>query len=149
MGRSKPDVAAVACMKNCAGPARLASFLPDFARDSHGNLAEQNRAVGAQRGADTRRPAAAAPGGIAAAVTLTQKYGCVACHGMENKSIGPSFRDVANMHAGRADAIDYLAAKIKAGGSGVWGAMPMPAQALSEAEAKILAQWLVQGLGRQ
>ena len=151
MGKRKPDVAAIACMKNCAGEAKLASFLPDFARDAHGNLAEQNRAVGAQHGADTRRPvpvAVAAPGAAAAAIALTQKYSCVACHGMENKLIGPSFRDVANKHASRADAVDYLAAKIKAGGSGVWGAMPMPAQALSEAEAKTLAQWLAQGMGK-
>jgi S-disulfanyl-L-cysteine oxidoreductase SoxD len=49
------DVRAVACMKDCAPEVKVASFLPDFARDAHGNLAEQNRAVGAQRGADTRR----------------------------------------------------------------------------------------------
>ena len=155
-GKRKADVAAVACMKNCAGEAKLASFLPDFARDAHGNLAEQNRAVGAQHGADTRRPVpaaivvthTAAPSAAAAAIALTQKYSCVACHGMENKLIGPSFRDVSNKHAGRADAVDYLAAKIKAGGSGVWGAMPMPAQALSEAEAKTLARWLAQGMGK-
>ena len=152
--KRKPDVAAVACMKDCAGKAKLASFLPDHARDAHGNLAEQNRAVGAQKGADTARPAstttplavaaAAAPGGAAAAIALTQKYSCVACHGIDNKLIGPSFREVANKHAGRADAVDYLAGKIRAGGSGVWGAMAMPAQSLSEAEARAIAQWLAQ-----
>jgi mono/diheme cytochrome c family protein len=55
-GRSKPDVSAKACMTGCATEPTVASFLPDFARDAHGNLAEQNRAVGAQRGADTTRP---------------------------------------------------------------------------------------------
>jgi S-disulfanyl-L-cysteine oxidoreductase SoxD len=156
IGKRRPDVAAVACMKDCAGEAKLASFLPDFARDAHGNLAEQNRAVGAQHGADTSRPVSAttavakavAPSAAAAAIALTQKYSCVACHGMENKLIGPSFRDVSNKHASRTDAVDYLAAKIRAGGSGVWGAMPMPAQALSEAEAKTLARWLAQGMGK-
>ncbi|MEK9802506.1 MAG: cytochrome c, partial [Curvibacter sp.] len=48
----QPDVRAVACMKDCATEARVASYLPDYARDAHGNLAEQNRLVGAQRGAD-------------------------------------------------------------------------------------------------
>jgi S-disulfanyl-L-cysteine oxidoreductase SoxD len=152
----RPDVAAFACMKDCAGEAKLASFLPDFARDAHGNLAEQNRAVGAQHGADTSRPASAttavakavAPSAAAAAIALTQKYSCVVCHGMENKLIGPSFRDVSDRHARRTDAVDYLAAKIRAGGSGVWGATPMPAQTLSEAEAKTLARWLAQGLGK-
>ena len=170
LGKRKPDVAAVACMKDCAGEAKLASFLPDFARDAHGNLAEQNRAVGAQHGADTSKPAsatsplppvamaapaaaapvpkAAAPAG-AAAIALTQTYSCVACHGMEIKLIGPSFRDVSKKHASRADAVDYLAAKIKSGGSGVWGAMPMPPQALTEAEARTVAQWLADGMKKQ
>ncbi len=53
----KPDVKAVACMKDCAAEPSVASFLPDFARNAHGNLAEQNRPVGAQRGADTTAPA--------------------------------------------------------------------------------------------
>ncbi len=167
LAKRKPDVLALACMKDCAGPPKLASFLPDFARDSHGNLAEQNRAVGAQHGADTSRPGLATPvqpaaatavpapaaqdpnappPAATAAIALTQKYGCMACHSMENKLIGPSLRDISNKHAGRADVVDYLAAKIKAGGSGVWGAMPMPAQALSEAEARLIAQWLAQGM---
>lgn len=57
----KPDVKALACMKNCAPEPVLASVLPDFARNAHGNLAEQNRAVGPQRGADTTRPMPARP----------------------------------------------------------------------------------------
>ncbi len=169
LGQRKPDVKAVACMKGCAGPATLASFLPEFARDSHGNLAEQNRVVGAQHGADTTRPetatptlpaaATAAPApaaagakvaapGAAAATALTRQHGCMACHGLENKLIGPSLRDISKMHASRADAVAYLAAKIKAGGSGVWGTMPMPPQALSEADAKSIAQWLAQGMSK-
>jgi S-disulfanyl-L-cysteine oxidoreductase SoxD len=166
-GKRKPDVQAAACMKDCAQEVKLASFLPDFARDAHGNLAEQNRAVGAQKGADTSKPApavtlaqadaapvattaaavaklAAAAGG-AAAIALTQKYSCVACHGLDSKIIGPAFRDVAKKYAGGADAVAYLAGKIKAGGSGAWGAIPMPAQALSEADAKIIAEWLTDG----
>jgi cytochrome c551/c552 len=161
MGARKPDVTAAACMKDCSGEPKLASFLPDFARDAHGNLAEQNRAVGAQKGADTSKPAAAAPavqadaaptakpaasGGGAEAVALAQKHTCVACHGMENKIVGPSFRDVSKKYAGSADAVTYLAGKIKSGGTGVWGGVPMPAQALSEADAKVVAQWLADGM---
>ena len=156
-GKRKPDVLATACMKDCAGAPRLASFLPDFARDSHGNLAEQNRPVGAQRGADTSRPAAAGAAATpavsksagatagAAATALIEKHTCVACHGIENKILGPSFRDVAKKYASRADAAAYLTGKIQAGGSGVWGAVPMPAQALGESEAKTIAQWLADG----
>jgi cytochrome c len=57
---SKPDTRNVACMKDCVPEVRMASFLPEFARNAHGNLAEQNRAVGAQHGADTTRPEAKA-----------------------------------------------------------------------------------------
>ena len=167
--KRRPDVLATACMKDCSGVPTLASFLPDFARNAHGNLAEQNRAVGAQHGANTAQPpataaqvaldkvevAAAAPvaapaksaaDGAAAAIALTKKHGCVACHGIDNKILGPSFRDVAKKYAGRADTAGLLASKIKAGGSGVWGAMPMPPQALGEADAKAIAQWLANGL---
>ncbi len=167
-GTPKPDTRNVACMKDCAPEPRVASFLPDFARNAHGNLAEQNRAVGAQHGADTTKPEAtptagavavaapavvtkpapkaeAADGDGKAAMALMQKYSCTACHAMEKKILGPSFADIARKHAGKAD---YLAGKIKSGGSGVWGPVPMPAQALSEAEAKTLGAWLAAGAGK-
>jgi cytochrome c len=161
-GTSKPDTSNVACMKDCVPAVKLASLLPDFARNAHGNLAEQNRAVGAQHGADTTRPEAKvgapalvvaapaapkveAPSGAKAALALLQKNGCTACHGVNNKIVGPSFTDVAKKHAGKAD---YLAGKIKSGGSGVWGAVPMPPQTLSEAEAKTIAAWLASGAGK-
>lgn len=55
-GTSKPDTHNVACMKDCVPESRVASLLPDYARNAHGNLAEQNRPVGAQHGADTTQP---------------------------------------------------------------------------------------------
>jgi S-disulfanyl-L-cysteine oxidoreductase SoxD len=145
----QPDVRATACMKDCVKQTRLASFIPDFARDAHGNLAEQNRTVGAQKGADTRRPAVVAlvPADAAlAAVALVQKHACVACHGMESRTVGPGFRDVSRKYASTADAVPYLTAKIKAGGSGVWGEITMPSQPLGEADAQVIAQWLVRGM---
>ena len=124
-------------------------------RDAHGNLAEQNRAVGAQKGADTSKPVAAttqvqtqAGAAPTAAIALTQKHTCVACHGLDSKIVGPSFRDIAKKHAGSADAVGYLAGKIKAGGTGVWGSIPMPAQALGEADARLIAEWLAEGAKR-
>jgi cytochrome c len=155
-----PDVKMTACMTNCAPEPRLASFLPDFARNAHGNLAEQNRLVGAQVGADTTRPpgsaarpafvAAAAPaaGTATGALALAQKHNCMVCHGADSRIVGPGFREVAGKHAGRADAADYLLGKIKAGGVGVWGNIPMPAQTIPEADAKAIAQWLADGARR-
>ena len=170
-GKRKPDVAAKACMSNCSTEQKLSSFLPDFARNAHGNLAEQNRFVGAQHGANTTRPpgraaSASAPATVAvvaaadvtkaapspiaetspqAALALAQKYSCTACHGVDNKIVGPAFVDVAKKYEGKPDAVSYLTAQIKAGGSGVWGAIPMPPQSLSEAEASVIGQWLASG----
>ena len=148
----KPDVRATACMTNCAPEPKLASFLPDHARNNHGNLAEQQRLVGPQRGADTTRApdasVAATPApkpvadGAGAALALAQKHSCTACHGVDQKIVGPGFREITARHASRADAVAYLAAKIKGGGQGVWGGIPMPPQALSDDDARTLAQWL-------
>jgi cytochrome c len=60
-----------------------------------------------------------------------------------NKIVGPAFEAVAKKYAGRADIVDYLTGKIRKGGQGVWGPIPMPEQAqLNEADAKALAQWI-------
>ncbi|HJW11844.1 MAG TPA: c-type cytochrome [Albitalea sp.] len=148
-GTVRPDVQGSSCMSRCAGEPQVASFLPDFARNAHGNLAEQNRSVGPQRGIDTSTPKAAAVPATAPApnpaIALTQKYTCVACHGIAQGIVGPAFQDVARKHGARPDAVAYLAAKIKSGGSGVWGAIPMPEQTLPDADAKAIAQWLAAG----
>jgi cytochrome c551/c552 len=143
---ARPDVAATACMRDCVTEPKVASLLPEHARNAHGNLAEQNRAVGAQRGAQTSSaPAATKPAQEGAAALLANKHGCVACHGLENKILGPSFRDIAKVYGARTDAQAYLSGKIVAGSSGVWGAIPMPPQTLGEADAKAIAQWLAAG----
>ncbi len=149
----RPDVRAVACMKDCGPEPRVVSSLPDFARNQHGNLALQQRSVGPQRGADTAPPAAAsvpappvaAGSSAAAALALARKHTCTACHGLDSKAVGPSFREIAARHAARADAQAYFAAKIKQGGQGLWGAIAMPPQSLPEADLQALAQWLAAG----
>ncbi len=148
----KPDVKAVACMSNCATEATVKSFLPDHARNAHGNLAEQNRLVGAQHGADTagavpgKATAAAVPAdGSASAQALARKFNCLTCHGIDNKVVGPGLREVSKKYAERGDAAEYLAQKIVSGGSGIWGNVPMPPQSLAPADAKALAQWIATG----
>jgi cytochrome c551/c552 len=180
-GTKTPDVNNVACMKDCATEPKVASFLPDFARNAHGNLAEQSRIIGPQRGADTtvpegktpakgadasagvamaqmapaaaakpadaaNKPAAAAGGADAKAViALLTKHTCMACHGVDKKIVGPAFTDIAKKHAGKTD---YLAGKIKSGGAGVWGPIPMPAQPLPDADAKVIAAWIAAGAAK-
>jgi cytochrome c len=76
---------------------------------------------------------------------ILNKFACTACHAVNAKGIGPSFKAIVEKQGKRADAQAYLATKIKSGGQGIYGQMPMPAQALSVAEAERVAQWLVQG----
>jgi cytochrome c len=130
--------------------------------------------VGAQYGVDTTRaevkagavapvivakaPAAPAPQAAPAAVKADasgvdskavmaslQKNNCTACHAVDKKILGPSFLEIAKKYPGKTE---YLAGKIKAGGSGVWGPIPMPAQTLSDGEAKSIAAWLASGAGK-
>jgi cytochrome c len=69
---------------------------------------------------------------------------CMACHAMDRKIVGPSYKDVAAKYTGQKDAVDKMAEKIIKGGAGVWGAVPMPANPrVSPAEAKQLAVWIL------
>jgi S-disulfanyl-L-cysteine oxidoreductase SoxD len=158
----KGDVKNVACMKDCPVEVTIRSSLPDFARDAHGNIAEQNRIIGPVRGADTTKPApkgpvasSALPAAVVVAAAsahvndpkaLLNANSCTACHGMKNKVVGPGFNEIASKAKGRADAVAYLIDKIKNGGVGVYGAIPMPAQPqLKDADAKAIAQWIAAG----
>ncbi len=77
---------------------------------------------------------------------LAQKNACLACHAADKKLVGPSYQDVAKKYAGQKDAEVALAKSIKAGGSGKYGPIPMPAQAaLSDADATTLAKWVLAG----
>ena len=75
---------------------------------------------------------------------LATAKNCMACHAVDKKLVGPAYKDVAAKYASDKGAVDKLAAKILKGGSGVWGAVPMPANAqVNEAEAKKLAAWVL------
>ena len=75
---------------------------------------------------------------------LATAKNCMACHSVDKKVVGPSFKDVAAKYAKQKDAADMLATKIIKGGSGVWGPVPMPANAqVNPADAKKLATWIL------
>jgi len=74
---------------------------------------------------------------------LAQKKNCMACHAVDKKIVGPSYKDVAAKYAKDKDAYKKLAEKIQKGGSGVWGAMVMPPNAVTPAEAETLAKWVL------
>ena len=168
--RGKGDVKNALCMKDCPVQGGIESSLPDESRNADGNIADQVRPFGPARGTDTSVPprtqkvgvaiaatstalaapadpsAAEAPAPTAAAFGLVQANACTSCHGVTNRLVGPAFQDVATKYAGRADVVDYLIGKIRNGGQGVWGVIPMPAQAqLKDADARAIAQWLAAG----
>lgn len=77
------------------------------------------------------------------AQALAQKSGCLACHSVDNKIVGPAYKDVAAKYKGQ-DVLDTLVTKVKNGGSGVWGPVPMPPNVnVSEADIKTIVTWVL------
>lgn len=74
---------------------------------------------------------------------LAQKKNCMACHAVDKKLVGPSFKDIAAKYAGQKDAVAKLSEKVIKGGSGAWGQIPMPANAVTPDEAKTLVTWVL------
>ncbi len=162
------DTQGSSCTKNCPVVPKIISFIPGYAMDAHGNLAEQNRLIGAVQGLNTSKVSAtptALPNAVSAVVSeakdtgaadvkiwkaadvmpILQKNTCTACHGIENKVLGPAFQEIAMKYKARTDKASYLSNKMKSGGSGIWGVIPMPPMAITDAEALMVAQWLSQG----
>jgi cytochrome c len=85
----------------------------------------------------------AQPTAMADAEALAKAKGCYACHAVNAKQVGPAFKDVAKKYAGKPDAVAYLSERIKKGGAGVWGNVPMPPQNVTDEESKKLAEWVL------
>ncbi len=172
----KPDVQGDTCMSNCDTELNIRSFIPDYARNAHGNLAQQNRAFGATRGVDTTKPAPhsldesrkmaanqqqgdpqtapaatgntpspAAPNPEQAEIAaLAKESGCLACHGLDKKILGPGFKQVAARYKDQDGAAALLAERVLKGASGTWGAIPMPANSMvNDEQAKSLVKWIL------
>lgn len=73
---------------------------------------------------------------------LAKSKGCLGCHGIDHKIVGPAYKDIAKKYAGQ-DVTAQLAEKVIKGGGGVWGQMPMPANAVSPDEARQLVTWIL------
>jgi cytochrome c len=140
--KGRPDVANTACMKDCASDVKVGSQLPEHAKTSHGDLSQQNRDVGPARpqavAADSHAPAAMP------VTELARRKACLSCHGVDRKIVGPAFRDVAKRYKGQADAEARLLDKLRHGGSGNWGPLPMPPNPdLPASEATALVRWVL------
>ena len=89
-----------------------------------------------------------ASGGALAAdpAAAAQKAGCMACHAMDKKLVGPSFKDIAAKYKGQGDAVAKLSDKVRKGGSGVWGPIPMPPNPdtkIGDADLKEMLAWIL------
>ena len=83
-------------------------------------------------------------GSAMANADLAKSKNCMACHAVANKVVGPGYVDVAKKYAGDKTAEDKLVTKIIKGGTGVWGAIPMPANPqVTDAEARTLVKWIL------
>ncbi len=153
--QGRPDAQGSLCMKDCVKDVTIASEMPEFARNQNGNLAQQKRPRGPMRGIDTARYDAEKTTTLVAATPavavphpseLIARHACTGCHGMTSKIIGPGFNEIATKYEGRADAQAYLSKRMREGGQGVWGAVPMPPQAgLKESDADEIARWIAGG----
>ena len=141
--RGKGDVAAPACMKDCAVEGRIVSQMPAYARSDHGDLAAQHRRIGPVRGVASLAavPLAAHASDVRA---LAERTGCLACHGAKTRVIGPSLAEIAAKYRTDDGAELRLAAKVRNGGQGNWGNVPMPAHAqLGDGEVRDLVRWVL------
>jgi len=135
------DVRNDACMRNCPVRGEVISQFPDQVRGTHGNLALQNRLVGPVRGIGLATAASASADQVR---PLAERSGCLACHGARQRLVGPSLAEIASRYRTDAGAEPRLAAKIKSGGQGVWGNVPMPPHPqLQESEARALVRWIL------
>lgn len=88
-----------------------------------------------------------APGSAQASAKLADKGGCGACHAVDKKVIGPSYREIAARYKGKGDAQNLMVQRVRKGGQGVWGAVPMPPTGpdrLNDADLKAVVAWLLQ-----
>lgn len=88
----------------------------------------------------------ALPMSAQASEAAAQKGGCMACHAKDKKLVGPAFAEIAKKYKGQGDAAEKLAAKVRKGGSGVWGPIPMSPngpEKISDADLKAAIEWIL------
>lgn len=83
---------------------------------------------------------------VKASEEIIKKARCVACHAVDQKRVGPAYKEVAAKYKGQADAVAVLSAKVRNGGTGNWGQIPMPphgADKISDADLKAAIEWIL------
>jgi cytochrome c5 len=129
----EPPAAAATASATAPAPAAPAAAAP---------AAAATAATGAAPAAASAAPSA--PLDLASGQSMMQKDGCGACHAVDKKIVGPAYQDVAAKYKGDAGALARLTQKVKAGGTGVWGQVPMPPNSwVSDGDIKALVTWIL------
>lgn len=81
--------------------------------------------------------------GLVRGAEIAMDNGCFGCHTLSSKRVGPAYREIAARYRKESVSPETLSRKIKRGGSGVWGTVAMPANAISEEESDVLARWIL------
>ena len=139
----KPDVQNTACMKACEQEVKVsASLPPGFVENLYGDIRDNFRGLATMNKAAP--PVVSTPVEAVGGLDLIQKHGCVVCHAVDKKIVGPAFRSVADKYRDSADARAQLIGKIRDGGSGAWGTVPMPPQTEpSNSDLNTIVEWLL------
>ncbi|MFA6231154.1 MAG: c-type cytochrome [Rhodanobacter sp.] len=140
----KPDVHNTACMKNCEKDPKVTASLPKgFVKNLYGDIRDNFRGLSTMNEEAPPTSESAAPPDLSGQ-DLVQKNGCAVCHAIDKKIVGPAFRDVAAKYKGNPDALKALRDKIRKGGAGVWGTIPMPPHPdVSNADLDIMVRWVL------
>ncbi len=129
-----------------AGAATVAAATPAAAAPAAASAAGAATVATAAAAANATAAAsgAVAPLDLKTGQAMMQKYGCSACHAVDKKVLGPAYVDVAAKYRGDAGALARLTQKVKSGGTGVWGQIPMPPNAqVPDADTKALVSWIL------
>ncbi len=129
--------------KKASAPVAPASKAEDKKDKKSAAKAEDTKASAPVAPASKAEDKKAADKTASADDALVKSKGCLACHAVDKKVVGPAYKDVAKKYAGDKKAADMLATKVIKGGSGTWGAVPMPPNNVTEAEAKKLVAWVL------
>jgi cytochrome c len=146
----QPDTHNIACMKDCPVSLAIRSEFPRENGVQPAAPAASTPALTPVSALQTTVAPKAKNTAAFAAYDLAKKSGCTGCHTVSSKLVGPAFREVAARYRDDAGAESKLIAKVKQGGSGSWGAIPMPPQAaVGDATIKLLVEWVLGGAATQ
>ena len=137
---ASPPAATATAVPAAAVPAPSSSAAPAAASASATGVTP----AATTGGAPSATASASGPLDMAAGQALMQKDGCGACHAVDKKIVGPAYQDVAAKYKGDAGALAKLSQKVKTGGAGVWGPVPMPPNPqVADADIKTLVSWIL------